>query len=431
MQPAAISAPWMKGVTKMDTIKKLEIDLLDPPRAIPRIYLVQGDHYSRKLQVTLLAGEDPWQIPDGAVIGLRYRKQDGTTGSYDSLPNGQSASTYAGNVITLTLAPQVLTAEGCVNAQVEIVSGDEILASFLFQIMVSHDPSTPIYVSQNYFNWQQWTQAQLQERLAQAAGEGLFVPEFSIGTVTTLEPGAEATAQIRGSGSSLILDLGIPAGHNGLLDETLTLAGYGADAAATGTALSGKAPAGYGLGSALPNADCTDANEAVRSGWYRCSGMANTPYTEGWLYVASRDSNWIYQEFYGALDAYNTRLTRVCAAGTWREWEYINPPLDLGVEYRTTERWRRSAVYVMAIDVGAMPNAARKSVSFTIPSGTVDRFLSVTGSTSQGDALPYVTTTTGYRLAVAKGASQHQIIITTDADKSAYTAIAVVKYTKT
>ena len=114
-----------------------------------------------------------------------------------------------------------------------------------------------------------------------------------------------------------------------------------------------------------------------------------------------------------------------------KEMEWFNPPLDLGVEYRTTERWRRSAVYVMAIDVGAMPNAANKSVSFTIPSGTVDRFLSVTGSTSQGDALPYVTTTAGYRLAVAKGASQHQIIITTDADKSAYTAIAVVKYTKT
>lgn len=114
--------------------------------------------------------------------------------------------------------------------------------------------------------------------------------------------------------------------------------------------------------------------------------------------------------------------------GTETEW--FNPPMELDTEYRTTERWQGRVVYTMAVDAGAMPNATVKRVSFTIPSGTVDRFLNVTGSTSQGDALPYVTTTAGYRLAVARGAEQHEIIITTDADKSAYTAVAVVKYIK-
>ena len=37
----------------------------------------------------------------------------------------------------------------------------------------------------------------------------------------------------------------------------------------------------------------------------------------------------------------------------WKPWEWVNPPMHAGVEYRTTERWRGSPVYakVLAVDV--------------------------------------------------------------------------------
>lgn len=41
-------------------------------------------------------------------------------------------------------------------------------------------------------------------------------------------------------------------------------------------------------------------------------------------------------------------------AGQWDPLEYINPPMQLGVEYRTTERFLGKPVYVRAIDFGAV-----------------------------------------------------------------------------
>lgn len=63
--------------------------------------------------------------------------------------------------------------------------------------------------------------SQLQEvinqALQQAKESGQFdgqTPQLSIGTVATLEPGAEATAEITGTAENLRLNLGIPAGKN-------------------------------------------------------------------------------------------------------------------------------------------------------------------------------------------------------------------------
>lgn len=36
----------------------------------------------------------------------------------------------------------------------------------------------------------------------------------------------------------------------------------------------------------------------------------------------------------------------------WGEWEYFNPPMNAGVEYRTTERYLGKPVYAMVIDCG-------------------------------------------------------------------------------
>ena len=41
--------------------------------------------------------------------------------------------------------------------------------------------------------------------------------------------------------------------------------------------------------------------------------------------------------------------------------EWLNPPLIVGVEYRTTERWNGSPVYAQLFDCSPLPNATTKA----------------------------------------------------------------------
>ena len=47
--------------------------------------------------------------------------------------------------------------------------------------------------------------------------------------------------------------------------------------------------------------------------------------------------------------------------------EWFNPPRLLGVEYRTTERYKGKPVYIKAVDTGALPNATFKFVEASFP----------------------------------------------------------------
>lgn len=366
----------------MDTIKKLEIDLVNPPAKIPTIYLVQGDYYTRKIRAALLTEGTPWNIPDDAIIGLRYRKPDGTTGSYDSLPDGTPAYTYSENTITLTLAPQVVTAEGCVNAQVEIVSDSKILAGFGFQIMVVHDPARPIYNSLNYFNWQQWAEDQLDKRIEAAKTDGFFMPSISIGAVETLPPGSEASVCLRGTNTDPILDFGIPAGESGLLDDTLTLAGYAADAKAAGDTINELAsnvankisggigawfinngqhadlPDGAWVYGVAPNAKPAVGIPSGFSEYGRIVIINGCSYPIiqyidlcGRLAIYNMQDNcWVSypQLFFSSenadiyIDSYNNHL---------------NPPMLPNTEYQTWERWYGSVVYKKLIPMGTLGTA--------------------------------------------------------------------------
>lgn len=49
--------------------------------------------------------------------------------------------------------------------------------------------------------------------------------------------------------------------------------------------------------------------------------------------------------------------------GKWQPVEWINPPMELGTEYRTTERFMGSPVYVKLVDFGALPDNTQKDVS--------------------------------------------------------------------
>lgn len=55
------------------------------------------------------------------------------------------------------------------------------------------------------------------------------------------------------------------------------------------------------------------------------------------------------------------------ANGTWGAWEWVNPPMFLGVEYRTTERYLGKPVYCQVIDCGIITANTQKIVVKSIP----------------------------------------------------------------
>lgn len=194
----------------------------------------------------------------------------------------------------------------------------------------------------------------------------------------------------------------------------------------------GAAPAGFGLGETVKWIHAPETlADYIHNGFYSwSSGVTDAPFYAGSMIVIKRSEQYVYQI------AFRDDITRVEMAvrkltvSTWTPWEWINPPMALGEEYRTTERYNGKPVYAQRIDFGAMPNTSSKMVFFT-SSSNIDRVLSVTGSSSIGDTIPYKSDVSDISICVAKGvtSTQNYVLIKTSNDQSARTAEAVVKYT--
>ena len=160
-------------------------------------------------------------------------------------------------------------------------------------------------------------------------------------------------------------------------------------------ALANKAPAGYGLG--VPAKVVDSANNCKLSGWYLTgANVPNAPDGEGgyWLIrVDSRDASILYQTAYA--NEVNSGVPnfvicrRYYVNSEWSPWEYITPPMQLGVEYRTAERYNGKPVYVMAVDGGAFPDNSSKTIEVQIPdaSGKV-KMLDCYGVLDNGTQIP-------------------------------------------
>ena len=128
---------------------KLEIDLAGQA-VMPRVDMVEGDQYARQLELSLCCGGESWEIPDDVHAAIRFWKADGAGGEYDSLPDGSPAWSASGNVLTLELAPQVLTCPGNVMLSVVLARGDARISTFSILIQV-HGAIPRELESGNYF----------------------------------------------------------------------------------------------------------------------------------------------------------------------------------------------------------------------------------------------------------------------------------------
>ena len=109
----------------------------------PTLHMVQGDTNSRTISASLWAGAEPYNVPTGASVMLRFRKPDGTGGLYAESEAGDKI-TWSGSDVEIPVAAQVLAVAGVVLAQVDVFVGAGNtaamrLATFAFRIAVQPD----------------------------------------------------------------------------------------------------------------------------------------------------------------------------------------------------------------------------------------------------------------------------------------------------
>lgn len=112
-------------------------------------------------------------------------------------------------------------------------------------------------------------------------------------------------------------------------------------------------------------------------------------------------------------------------------WEYENPPMLLGKEYRTTERHKGKAVYVARLNLGELKNNGLTTAKLpSTPTEIVELY-----GTAKSDAyteevmFPIITLGGAIGARLVKTGSK-QIQVKTFADYSGYMATATIKYTK-
>lgn len=138
----------------------------------------------------------------------------------------------------------------------------------------------------------------------------------------------------------------------------------------------GAAPAGYGLGGQskfISSSD--DLNNVVYDGWYYFDASPiNAPLLDGIntigyasMLVSNRiPSLYVTQEIfcYTSWEAFNCVLRRCRINGEWKPWEWVDPPMMVGVEYRTTERYNGKPVYKKMVNCGKFPSSGSTSVYY-------------------------------------------------------------------
>ena len=180
-----------------------------------------------------------------------------------------------------------------------------------------------------------------------------------------------------------------------------------------------------------------DCNTAVKTGWYSFAyNSINKPehIDYGVIFPISRlessNAKEIVQIAIGcgngaSVSSIKNRITATRSTEdgiTWSEWEYFNPPMVLGVEYRTTERWLGKPVYTTLLNIGDLPNNSTKNFGLS----GITSVIRYAGATSTGTNIPntYGGEVTNVQI------SKQNISVETNYDASASTGYFTLWYTK-
>lgn len=187
------------------------------------------------------------------------------------------------------------------------------------------------------------------------------------------------------------------------------------------------APNSFGLGGSARHFMIEDIDDFKQSGWF----YSTSPY--GYFigdfpiyYILMRVDSWwetaggnlvVQTIFYNSCE-----IRRVCDANGWKEWEWVNPLMEVGREYRTTEWFKKKPVYTKLVDCGGCPGTGSKTVTHNAE-GVVEWLISATGQVSGGHIIP------SKKLDLETNLTNIIIHATDDSMKDAL-CLVEVKYTK-
>lgn len=157
----------------MNVTSKISVDLTRQNIGA-RVNSVQGDGNTRSVDISLLADGKPWTPPDGVEAAIAYKQPGGTKGLYNKLADGTQAISISGNVATVILAPQMLTASGTVQASLVFNDANlNRLTTFPFTVSVAPNPAAGAQKVEDYLRLQ-WLEDKLEEYLAELKESGVF-----------------------------------------------------------------------------------------------------------------------------------------------------------------------------------------------------------------------------------------------------------------
>lgn len=270
--------------------------------------------------------------------------------------------------------------------------------------------------------------------------QGPAGPAATINGVNALTIEAGDNIELSQSGSTTTLS--VPTDAAPTEDSTKPVQSGGVAAA-----LSNKAPAGYGFGDALQSIETTSAEEsyetycakvdAVLDGMPDKTAKLVLAYPPAVYGKARTTISLLYKgdANYAVLSNIGSADTALCGwrmiklrypspsdPSAWQPFEWEHPPMQLGVEYRTLERYNGKPVYAKAINFGQAPNATYKDVSHGIENfGQLVSYTGMMGSANliEAPALDNILINASI------------IRITTNTDASASYVYLVLRYTKT
>ena len=294
---------------------------------VPAIYAKQGD-VGRKFRAVITDNGEAYDIPADALLSVWYSGTSGE-GNY-SMIGENSAFSIDGNTVTVELITQMLTNPGGGNVCLVMNRQDGTqIGTWNIPYIVEQLPGMGSSAAEQYFTALTEAAAKASESAAKAA---------------------EAAATFE-------------------TDESLSVAGKAADAATTGAALAGKAPAGYGLGGEAEQKDWSEVDSITANGTYRFNGIHQTIngiyVTSATMLVINFGGSYctqILRTVENASGHYKSyTLVRSKGAIGWDGWECPDPPMQGETEYRTTERFYGKPVYCKSFTCGAMPSSGEKS----------------------------------------------------------------------
>lgn len=160
----------------MNSVTYITLDLQAPNFAVVAS-AKQNDTLGRQIAATLRDGSVSFDAT-GLLCEIRYAKPDGTVGFYDTLEDNETpAYSIDGNVVTFTLAEQMLTIAGAVYVDVNFYAPTgEKLTAFTFTLNVEASVlADGTIVSSDYYNV-------LTATLAEAAAIAANLPQPSDAT---------------------------------------------------------------------------------------------------------------------------------------------------------------------------------------------------------------------------------------------------------